>query len=109
MKNRGAGKRGIHFEANQRTERLGAIVEWFGSNQAKGGSDRPLVTRITAKQTEPDTNEWLIVIAAVQDAGPVVAFHSDYGFAEALRGSLERYMNKGLKWKVDEYALKGTD
>lgn len=90
--------------AEGRTERFGALLEWFGATLAKGGSDRPFVRQVKIKLVEDATDEWLVVLLADGEDGPVVGFHSDYGLADALRGAIIRYQNKALKWKVDEYA-----
>ena len=49
--------------------------------------------------------EWLVVIRGLDhEGGPVVAFHSALGGAEALAGAVERMSNGSLKWKPDDYA-----
>lgn len=51
-----------------------------------------------------DTGEWLMTIRAVTEGKHVVAFHAASSLLELMNGFANRWNNKSLKWRDDEYA-----
>jgi hypothetical protein len=47
---------------------------------------------------------YLVVLRAWQDGQSLVAFHDAETIYEALKGAADRFINKSLVWKVDQYA-----
>lgn len=65
------------------------------------------VTGVTIRGPREAGDEILLVVRGIgSDGGPVVAFHSAYGLAEALLSLAARLNNGSLKWREDEFARK---
>lgn len=62
------------------------------------------LTGFSARAPQQYSGEWLVVVRGVDgEGGPVVAFHSAVGCAEAVAGAARRIKAGNMKWKVDEY------
>lgn len=66
----------------------------------------PWLVGLRIKPPGDDSAEWLVVATGDTLEGAVVAFHTAGTLTEALRGVAERYVNKTLKWRDDEYRRK---
>ena len=65
--------------------------------------DDLVVTGIRFKPPQAANGEWMAVISASTPDGHVVAFHSASGLGELVKGLTNRYTNRSLKWRPDEY------
>jgi len=48
----------------------------------------------------------LVIFKGEWDGLPVIGFHQDQGIVSAVAGGLNRATKGGLKWRIDEYAMK---
>lgn len=64
------------------------------------------LTGIKLRYPRQAYGETLVVLTAVLDNTPVVAFHRAENAFDALSGALSRLHNDELKWKEDELAAK---
>ena len=88
-------------------------VYWFEVGVAMGDIDRyrdidhldaPTLLEIRVKCDPADDMGVLIVVKALSDDGPVVAFHRGESVVEAIQGASRRLKNHTLKWREDGYA-----
>lgn len=69
-----------------------------------------LLLRVSFKSPGLHGTEWFVVVTALQDGVPKVAFHAGDSLSEAVKGLCNRYVYGKLKWKDDEYAIeKGNE
>lgn len=68
--------------------------------------DRDILA-IRVRMPQHAEGEYMAVVSADSDEGPVVAFHSAPTFGETIVGLLARLENDTLVWKEDKYAKRG--
>lgn len=66
----------------------------------------PWLVSIRIKVPDGELDDWFVILQGDSQEGAVVAFHAGTTMREAARGALERYVNKSLKWRPDEYRRK---
>lgn len=84
--------------------RLGVTISTLERHAAKQEDEGLYLTGMTVKFYTGDAEDVFLILRADSENGPVVGFGGGPTFGEALRSTLERFYNKSIKWKRDEYA-----
>lgn len=84
--------------------KVAAALDWLDYSIREDDEREIWVIGLRVKFPEHEGEDYLVVMKGDSNKGNHVAFHAADGLAEALRGAAERYKNKKLVWKEDQYA-----
>lgn len=92
-------------EALERQARgIGYVLIGFDRVLENADQDNLYVTGISLRPPGDDRPEWLLIVRAMGDGQAVVAFHAASSFVEVVKGFCDRFQNRTLRWKEDQYA-----
>lgn len=87
--------------------RAGYVLIGFDDVIEQADGDDIVLTGVSIKPPHEGEEQWLVVVRAYVAGEAKVAFHSDSQFIGAIKGFVERFTNRTLKWKEDEYERGG--
>lgn len=92
-----------------RWEEIGRAVDEIGLALMGYRSLSVDVVGLSVRSPKVQGGDFLITLRGFgDDGGPLVAFHGSPDLGECFRGMHNRLMNGSLRWRVDEYAVKGN-
>ena len=85
------------LKVGQLIHRLDAYIDAYAE-------DEVFVRGLTVRVPQEIGEDVFITVRADVAGKPMVAFHGGATFAESLTGLINRFQNRSLRWKDDQYA-----
>ena len=92
------------YGGNKVSERIGDSLVRMDVQVEERGFEGETLMGMTIQTPWKRGDDWMVVLRANFEGEPMVAFHTADTLYEVMRGVAERFVNKSLEWKEDEYA-----